>query len=127
MSRYDIYELIGQYVESDLPQHYGGKKLLGVVENVFCDNIKNQLEVKLKKGKNYIFRIPKKIIKENDIITLYYPLSDATDEEVLIMNKNNAFDGKGIDDNIKELIIEDCEIVFTLKEKPKERRRRRKS
>ena len=130
MSHYSIYELIGKFVVSKLPERYGGKKIQGVVENVYRDSIANKLEIKFKRGKKFYFREPQKIMYENEQIVLIYPNDDkVTDEDIFSNHKEQGFKGKGMESELSELSDEECRVVFQIQEKPKEyrRRRRRKS
>ena len=128
MGHYSVYNLIGQYIVSELPERYGGKKIQGVVENIYRDPILKQIELKLKKGKKYLFREPSKIEEyEKNVTFTYLGGEEISDEEILSEHKEKAFKGMGIDKGLKEAAMsENCQVIFEIKEKPKERKRRRK-
>ena len=125
MGHYSVYNLIGQYIVSNLPERYGGKKIQGVVENIYRDNINKQIELKFKKGKKHIFREPNKIVEEENKIVLIYPGTKRTDDEMLALHKETAFKGHGIEKEIDDSSEIECRVIFQIKDKPKERRRRK--
>ncbi len=81
-NRYLMYKMLGRYIEADLPLHFGGQKINGVVERIYRNVFHGTIDISLS-GQEYSFREPDDVIKNNsNIVFLYGDVKEKEDDDV---------------------------------------------
>jgi len=114
-NRYCFYDLLGQEVKIEAPEHLGGVTVQGVVDDIYRDVIKHQIVVKIG-GDEHIFREPDAITKAGNDIAFVY----GTDDDDKSDNDDRLFDelrevsqiGGNIDDAIRNLDTGETTVMW---------------
>jgi len=123
--RYLIYEMIGKVVKFKLPQRMGGDKVRGVVEDVYRDVLRHEIEI-IFRSKKYVFREPTEImLSENNVLFVYGDIDTDTDDDFFDQLRNLSMKGYGADEVFKSMSKVSTVITFELTEPPKEKISRR--